>query len=199
MSTQQTESTGRPGRYQRSFSGLVSSLLVTVLVIGGLLYFMGAFRNSTEIEPEPVDYLETVQSAQQAGLTPVYPSALPQGWIATGVDVTPAPEDPVFMIRMLSDDERFVAVRQERATSSALLTKWVDEEPQPGAGYTVPDAVAAPVAREWKGYTDKGGDAAYVAKVGENTVLVFGSAPKKDLQAIVDALVTTTIERTSAK
>ncbi|MFJ9314889.1 DUF4245 family protein [Pimelobacter simplex] len=198
MSTQQTESPGRPGRYQRSFNGLISSLLVTVLVIGGLLYFMGAFRNSTEIEPEAVDYLETVQSAQQAGLTPVYPSALPKGWIATGVDVTPSAEDPVFMIRMLSDDERFVAVRQERATSSALLTKWVDEETQAGAGYTVPASVAAPVAREWKGYTDKGGDSAYVAKVGENTVLVFGSASKQDLQSIVDALVTTKIRSSSS-
>lgn len=189
MSTQQAEPTGRPGRYQRSFSGLISSLLVTVVVIGGLLYFMNAFRNSTEIEPEAIDYLETVQSAQQAGLTPVYPRALPEGWIATGVDVSPG-EDTFFMVRMLTAKKRFVAVRQERATATALLTKWVDEDPQAGAGYTVPASVAHPVAREWKGYTDGGGDAAYVAKVGEDTVLVFGSASKQDLQALVDGLVT---------
>mgnify|MGYP006153648855 CR=1 FL=1 len=35
MSSQQ-EPTGRPGRYQRSAAGLVSSLVVTVVVIGGL-------------------------------------------------------------------------------------------------------------------------------------------------------------------
>lgn len=192
MSTPQTQPPERPGRYQRSAVGLVTSLVVTVVAVGGLLYFMGVFRPDFEVKPEAVDYVEVVQSAQQAGLTPIYPDALPKGWIATGVDVTPG-ERPVFMVRMLTDDDKFVAVRQEDASVTAMLTQWVDEETETRSGYTVPASVAAPVAREWKGYADSGGDSAYAAEIDGETVLVFGSAPAEDLRAIVDALVTAPI------
>ncbi|GAA1528908.1 DUF4245 family protein [Nocardioides humi] len=192
MNAQQAQPPGRPGRYQRSAVGLVTSLVVTVVAIGGLLYFMGVFRPDFEVKPEAVDYVETVRSAQQSGLTPVYPTALPDGWIATGVDVTPG-DDPVFMIRMLTDRGKFVAVRQEDASVGALLGKWVDEKTEAVEGYTVPADVRRPVARDWKGYADAGGDSAYAAEVGDETVLVFGSASRTDLQAIVDALVTTPV------
>ncbi|WGX95609.1 DUF4245 family protein [Nocardioides sp. L-11A] len=189
MSTQQAQPSGSPGRYQRSVVGLVTSLVVTVAAIVGMLYFMGAFRSDFEIEPEAIDYVETVRSAQQAGLTPIYPTSLPKGWIATGVDVTPG-DDPVFMIRLLTDDGKFAAVRQEDASATALLSQWVDEDVEPADDYAVPSEVPAPVARDWEGYSDSGGDTAYVAEVGDETVLVFGSAPAKDLRALVDALVT---------
>ncbi|MBM7518891.1 DUF4245 family protein [Nocardioides nitrophenolicus] len=188
----QSQPPERPGRYQRSAVGLVTSLVVTVVVIGGLLYFMGAFRPDFEVKPEAVDYLETVQDAQRAGLTPVYPDALPKGWISTGVDVTPG-ERPVFMVRLLTDDQKFVAVRQEDSSVTAMLSQWVDESTETRPGYTVPATVAAPVAREWKGYGDSGGDSAYAAEVDGMTVLVFGSAPAKELRAIVDSLVTTPV------
>ncbi|HWJ66080.1 MAG TPA: DUF4245 family protein [Nocardioides sp.] len=193
MSTQQAEPTGRSGRYQRSAAGLVVSLLVTVVAIGGLLYFMGAFRHDFEAKPQAVDHLEVVESAQQSGLTPVYPEALPEGWIATGVDVVPG-DDPVFMVRMLTDDNRFVGVRQEDSSPGALLAAWVDEETETAEGYTVPDAVRRPVARAWEGWTDDGGDTAYVAEFGDETLIVFGSAPAEDLQAVIDSLVTAPVD-----
>ncbi|GAA3544722.1 DUF4245 family protein [Nocardioides daeguensis] len=193
MSTQQSQPSERPGRYQRSAVGLVTSLVVTVVAIGGLLYFMGAFRPDFEVKPEAVDYRETVQSAQQAGLTPVYPDDLPKGWISTGVDVTPG-DRPVFMVRLLTDEEKFVAVRQEDSSVTAMLARWVDEDTETRDGYTVPAAVPTPVARDWKGYADAGGDSAYAAEVDGQTVLVFGSAPAEDLRAVVDSLVTTPID-----
>ncbi|TQK72689.1 DUF4245 family protein [Nocardioides sp. SLBN-35] len=188
----QSQPSERPGRYQRSAVGLVTSLVVTVIAIGALLYFMGAFRPDFEVKPEAVDYVEIVQSAQQAGLTPIYPDALPKGWIATGVDVEPG-DRPVIMVRLLTDDQKFVAVRQEDASITAMLSQWVDEDTETRPGYTVPSSVASPVARDWSGYADAGGDSAYAAEVDGQTVLVFGSAPVEDLQAVVDSLVTTPI------
>lgn len=193
MSSPQTQPTGKAGRYQRSVTGLVTSLVVTVIGLGALLYFTGIFRNDLEIKPEAIDYLETVESAQQAGLAPVYPATLPDGWIATGVEIEPG-DDPVFMLRMLTDENRFVAVRQEDATVPGMLAAWVDDEPQVADGHTVPDDVRAPVARSWKGYTDEGGDTAYAAELGEETLLVFGSASAEDLQTIIDSLVTTPVD-----
>lgn len=187
------EPTGRPGRYQRSVTGLVVSLVVTVVGIGALLYFMGIFRNDFETKPEAIDYLETVQAAQQAGLTAVYPAQLPDGWIVTGADVE-AGDEPVFMLRMLTDDNRFVGVRSEDASVTALLSVWVDEDAEVAEGFTVPDAVPTPLAREWKGYTDDGGDTAYAAELGEQTLLVFGSAPAADLQDLIGVLVTTPVD-----
>lgn len=184
---------GKPGRYQRSAAGLIASLVVTVIGVLALLSFMGLFRPDFEAKPEAVDYLETVESVQLAGLQPPYPPRLPEGWIATGVEVMI--DDPqVFMLRMLTDDDRFVAVRLEKTSVGALLAAWVDEETTPAEGYTVPASVARPVARTWEGYTDGGGDAAYAAEVPAGTVLVFGSAPAADLRTIVDSLVTAPLE-----
>ncbi|NHA01625.1 DUF4245 family protein [Nocardioides sp. W3-2-3] len=198
MSSQPVEPAGKPGRYQRSAAGLITSLVVTVLAIAGLLYFMGAFRPDFEAKPEAIDYLETVQSAQQAGLHPAYPPSLPKGWIATGVDVT-VEEPQVFMLRMLTDDDRFAAVRLEKASVGALLAAWVDEDTATADAYTVPASVKSPVARTWKGYTDDGGDTAYAAEVDGGTVLVFGSAPAGDLRTIVDSLVTTPVPKPAKK
>ena len=185
----QVEPTGKPGRYQRSVMGLVTSLVVTVVAVGALLYFMGMFRNDYQTEPEKIDYLETVRAAQGAGLTPPYPTKLRKGWIATGVDLEPG-DDRVFMLRMLTDDDKFVAVRQEDASVLSLVHTWVDEDATEGEGYRVPTEVPQPVAPEWKGYADEGGDSAYVAEVGDEAIIVFGSAPQQDLQAVIDSLAT---------
>ncbi len=185
----QHEPAGKPGRYQRSAAGLIASLVVTVVGVVALLAFMGLFRPDFEAKPEAVDYLETVESVQQAGFRPPYPPSLPKGWTATGVEVT-IEEPQVFMLRMLTEDDRFVAVRLERASVGALLAAWVDEETASADGHTVPASVKAPVARTWKGYTDDGGDTAYAAEVPAGTVLVFGSAPAADLRTVVDSLVT---------
>lgn len=187
MSTEQTEPTGTPGRYQRSAAGLIVSLVVTVVGIGALLYFMGIFRPDFETKPTAVDYLDTVEALQLSDQAPIYPATLPDGWIATSVTV-PTEKDPYFMVGMLNDEDQFVAVRQEDASFGAMLAGSVDEETESAEGYTVPDSVQRPVAREWEGYTDAGGDTAYLAEVGDQTVMVFGSAPADDLHTVIDAL-----------
>ncbi|GAA3672750.1 hypothetical protein GCM10022237_35410 [Nocardioides ginsengisoli] len=198
MSTQQApQPTEKPGRYNRSFNGLIASMVVTVVALGGLLVFMGFFRNDLVVKPDAINYAGTIADAQQAGLEPVYPMPLPKGWIATGIDI-PSPDEPGFMVRLLTDHSRYVGVRQEKASPGALLSRWVDPDTTPIAGYTVPATVAQPLAREWKGYTD-GRDKAYVATVGDATVLVYGSASAKELQTIVDALVTTPIVKSTSK
>lgn len=191
MSTPQAPSapSGKPGRYTRSAAGLLTSLIVTVVAVGGALMFLGTFRNDYERTPDSVDYTETIAGLQQAGQSPVYPASLPEGWRATGVDV-PTPDDPGTMVRLLTGGEKFLAVRQEDASPLSLARKWVDEEAVGAASYTVPASVASPVAREWKGWADDGGDKAYTAEVGGATVIVFGSASRADLQRIVDGLTT---------
>ncbi len=184
-----TSNTGRPGRYDRSFGGLVAALVVTVVAVGGLLWFFGLFRPDLEVDPDQVDYLRTADEAQDAGLEPVYPTSLPEDWIATAYDVMGG-ERPTFEIRMLTDDDEYVAIRQEAAPSSELVRELVDEEASPIDVYSVRGSVA----EAWEGFEDEGGDTAYAAEVGRQTVLVYGSASPEELQDLIGRLTTEPVE-----
>jgi hypothetical protein len=178
----------RPARYQRSIAGGVGSLVVLVLVVLGFVVFRGVFRDNDEVEQEPVDYLAAVQGAQQSGVRLVYPPRLPNGWTATSVAYTPG-ERPAWGIGMLTDDGKFVGVRQEDADVDTLLEEHVDANPVEGDTVTVD----SPLASEWQEWSDAGGDHAYVASVGDDEVLVYGPAPTADLLTIVESLTDATV------
>lgn len=188
MST--TSETGRPGKYRRSAGGLVAALVLTVALVVAVMWVLGLFRNDLEVETESIDLADAVAGAQEAGLEPAYPASLPKGWRATAAEV-PTDGEGGFEIRMLTDDGRFVGIRQGEASVGALLETYVDED----AASADPYASTGSVAVEWDGYTDDGGDTAYAAalprpngKDSDEVVLVFGSAPAEDLQQIIDLL-----------
>ncbi|UMG91426.1 DUF4245 family protein [Nocardioides sp. TF02-7] len=187
MSTTQV---GRPGKYQRSFGGMVGALLLVVLGVALLLWLLGLFRSDLEVEPDQVDHLRIAAEAQDSGLDPVYPATLPEGWTATAFDVE-AGTDPVFEIRLLTDEERFVGIHEEDAPVSDLLDRYVVEDADPIDPYGSPDSVAG----RWSGYADGEGDTAYAAEVGGRTVLVWGSAPAAELQDVIDRLTDAPVER----
>ncbi len=174
----------RPGRYQRSANGLLAALVVTVLAVVGFVGFRALFGRDLEVEPQRIDYLGTVVLFQEAGAPVVYPEALPPGWIATNVNVERG-ERPAFGMSLLTDDDEFVGVRQEDESVGDLLDLYLDsDEVDEEAAYDASGSVAT----TWEGYSDPGGDFAYVAAVGDATVLVYGSASAEDLQAVVESL-----------
>ena len=79
---------------------------------------------------------------------------------------------------MLTDDDEFVGIHQESATASELVREYVDEDATTIDIYSVRGSVA----EAWQGYEDEGGDTAYAAEVGDQTVLVYGSASPEELQ-----------------
>lgn len=184
-----TTSEGRPGRYERSFGGLVAALVVTVVAVGGLLWFLGLFRSDVEVEPGEVDYLRIAGEAQDSGLEPVYPESLPEDWTATAYDVM-AGDEPVFEIRMLTGDEEFVGIHQESVPASELVREFVNEE---ATSIDVYEARGS-VARAWEGFEDADGDTAYAAEVGGQTVLVYGPAAPEELQDLIGRLTTAPVE-----
>jgi hypothetical protein len=158
---------------------------VTVLFVVAFVAFRALTRDELEVKPEPVDYLATVANLQRSGTKVVYPEDLPEGWIASSLDVIPG-DDPAFGVGMLTDDGTFVGVRQEDAPLDDLLTRYVDEEPTEGGKLTVTGSVA----RTWRSFTDSGGDLAYAAELGDDEVLVYGSASAADLREIIGLLTT---------
>ena len=51
-------------------------------------------------------------------------------------------------------------------------------------------ALDSEVASRWRTFSDPGGDHAYAAEVGGQTVLVYGSAPQDELETLVESLTT---------
>ena len=178
----------QPGRYQRSFAGLVGAILVTLLVIGAFVAFRATFRDQAAQRPVPVDYLAVVAAGQDAGSSVAYPADLPDGWIATSVDLTPG-EDPSWGVGMLTAEEDFAGVRQEAADVEDLLATYLDEDPHDiqRLGEVELDSE---VAATWSAYTDSGGDRAYAAELDGQVVLVYGSASEADLRSVVARLTT---------
>ncbi len=173
------------GRYERSASGLVIAMVVTVAAVVVFVILRSVLSTDVEIEPDNVDYQEKVVQAQGAGLEPVYPSTIPGDWQATGAEVTPG-EPPGFGLTFLTGDDKFVGLRQENDDTDDLLEEYVDAQTDDGD----PFEVTGSVAPTWETYSDEGGDTAYVAEVGEMTVLVYGSADRDDLEQLVGSLTT---------
>lgn len=173
----------KPGKYARSANGLIGSLIVTVVAVLAFVGFRAVTSKDLEVRPEPVDYLETVEAAQESDLTLVYPPSLPEGWIATNVVFVPG-DRPAFGLSILTDDETFIGLRQEDESVADLLTTYVDEEASE-QGTTEFDSR---IATTWETYTDEGGDTAYAAELGDDTLLVYGSASEDDLRLLLESL-----------
>ncbi|NPC95796.1 DUF4245 domain-containing protein [Nocardioides sp. zg-DK7169] len=178
--------TGRAGgtrRYQTSMAGMVGAMLVLLVAIGGFMLLRGVTSDAPEVEVEAVDYLGAVRDQQRIDRRVVYPRTLPDGWKATSIDYVPG-RRPAWGIGMLTDEGTFAGVRQQDEAVDVLLDQFVDEETTTRESLTAPGAIA----REWEGYADEGGDTAFAAEVGGETVLVFGSADAEDLATLVDLL-----------
>lgn len=182
--SESTSQTGKPGRYQRSTGGLLGALIVTVAVIIAFLAFRSFFRDQPEVTPEPVDYQAAVAHAQDEGYRPVHPRELPAGWAATSVTSEAGDDSLSWGLGVLTAEGDFVGVRQEDTSADSLLEEHVDEDVSEEGTVTLPGSVA----RDWATYADDGGDLGYVAEVGEETVLVYGSAPAAELEAFLGLL-----------
>jgi hypothetical protein len=177
------EPTGRPGRHERSTGGLIGALIVTVAVVVAFVVFRSVFRDDVGVSPEPVDLDDAVAGARDAGIEPVHPDPLPAGWSATSVEVTPG-TDSVWAIGLLTPEGDFVGLRQEEEAASSLLSEHVDED----AREIGPVDVEADVGGDWTAYDDAGGDTGFVTEVGEETLLVYGSAPSGEIQGFLSLL-----------
>jgi hypothetical protein len=173
----------QPGRYQRSTSGMVGALLVSVLVILAFVAFRAWSRTDLEVKPTHVDYLAQVGFAQRTGAALVYPAQLPHGWYATNVDFAPGTR-PTLGISMLTAGEEYAGFRQSPLSGPELLSTYVDPHPTSGAPVTLDSGVV----RRWETWTDAGGDTALVARWHRQTLLVFGSASQADLETVAGSL-----------
>ncbi len=173
----------QPSRYTRSFGGMTGALIVTVLFVLAFVAWRGLFRTDVDNTPVAVDWLESVELAQQADFAVVHPRELPAGWTATSVDLF-AGDDPRWGLGVLTDDGDFIGVRQQDTSVDALVELYVDEKAEAGDDASVPSEVTD----TWQTWSDDGGDHGYSTELDEDAVLVYGSAPVQDIETYVGLL-----------
>ncbi|HEU5035481.1 MAG TPA: DUF4245 family protein [Nocardioides sp.] len=181
----QAPETGQPSRYQRSFGGLIGSIIVLVLVVLGIVAFRGAFRTTPEYEPDHIDYRSLVVSIQQTGVTPAYPAELPDGWYVKDATFDPG-ERPVLDLALTTADDHFAGLHEEDEDVDELVDTYVGTDATEGETVAIDSAVAP----RWRTFSDPGGDHGYAADVEGQTVLVYGSAPEDELHSLVESLTT---------
>ena len=175
----------QPGRYNRSFEGLIGAIIIIVVVVLGFVVFRGVFSDAPEQDIPEVDYREQVLGLQSNGVDTVYPTDLPEGWRATEVRFEPG-DSPRLELNFFTDGNDFVGLRLvdeevEDLLEEAGLDRPVEEEPLVGVG---------DVAEQWDGWSDEDGDHAYSAEVGGATVLLYGSVSADVLADVVGRLST---------
>jgi len=180
----ETSETGKPGRYTRSTNGLIGSMIVLVLVVLGIVAFRGAFRETPDYQPEKIDYLPLISSIQQSGNSPAYPETLPDGWYVK--DARFEPEDQSLDLAMATADGRFAGIHQEDTSLDELVDTYVGGEATEGDEVEI----AGTVAPTWQTFSDPGGDHAFAAELGDQTILVYGSADEDELRGLVESLTT---------
>lgn len=177
---------GQPGRYQRSSSGLLGAMVVLVV---GVLFFVllrGCTREVPDGGAETVAYRPVATQARKAGLLAPTPSPLPSRWRATSVRFTPpdaSSSDATgsWHLGLLSAQERYVAVEETSDDVDSLLPD------------TVSDAVRGPVVRiegrTWRSWTgSRSSYALSTAVTGGRQVLVGSPAGRSLVRGVVDRL-----------
>ena len=177
----------QPGRYQRSPAGMVGAMLVLLLLIGAFVGFRALNREELSVEPERVDYLDAVAAAQAEGWRVAYPADLPSGWRATSLDAAPEVD---WGIGFLTPDG-FAGVQQSDRSLRELLRTYVDEDTSSLAAVDP----GGEIGNRWAAYGDEGGDRAFATQLGDQTLLVYGSAPEDDLLALAGRLTTERVAR----
>jgi hypothetical protein len=178
----------RPSRYDRSFGGLLAAMVVTVLFVAAYVGFRALTRDQPDIQPE-VDYAACVALLEDADVSVVHPSSLPDGWRATGVHFERA-EPPQWRLALLTDDDEFVGVVQQEEDVDDLLAEYVDEQPRQEEDAAPDNSLGV---ASWQSWSDTGGDHAFSAEpatgpLAGQTLLVYGSAPVADLERVVGLL-----------
>lgn len=173
----------QPSRYTRSFNGMIGAMIVTIVFVLVFVGWRALFRGEADEVVPTVDWRESIEQAESAGLSVVHPSELPQGWTATSVDLS-AGDDPRWGLGVLTDDGDFVGIRQQDRPVDELVRTYVDEEPVEGDEVSLPSDVAS----TWLTWSDDGGDHGWSTEIGDESLLVYGSAPVEDIEAYIGTL-----------
>ncbi len=171
----------RPGRYQRSFAGMLGAMVVLVLVVGAFVVFRETTREDPANPVVAVDFKRPAQFARdEADFELLSPQKLPEGWMATSVRFTQG-DDQEWHLGMLTDEDRYVGLEQSNRTVDDMVEDFVDEKAEQGDDVTI-------AGESWESWTDAGDDLALVRESDDVTTLVVGRVSQETLEELIATL-----------
>jgi hypothetical protein len=171
----------QPGRYQRSFRGMIGAMFVLLLVVAAFVAFRSAVRNDPADPVKAVDYKHPAQFARdEADFDVLVPRELPDGWIATSVRYVGGQEQS-WHLGLLTPERRYVGLEQADRPASSMVEEFVDENAVPGDEVRID-------GKQWQRWTDSGDDVALVRTGTDGTTLVVGTVPESTLAKFVTSL-----------
>jgi len=171
----------QPGRYQRSFSGMIGAMAVLLLAVGAFVLFRDVNRDDPASPVHAVDYRGPADYARGvATFDLLAPAKLPEGWIATSVNFTQG-EEQAWHLGFLTDERHYVGLEQADRPVSGMVEDFVDQEAVQGD-----DVVVA--GKTWETWSDDGDDLALVNDSGGVTTVVVGRVPEETLKAFINTL-----------
>ncbi|QCX26712.1 DUF4245 domain-containing protein [Nocardioides jishulii] len=184
-----------PGRYQTSMAGMVGAMIVLIGCVLAFVAFRETSREVPQVEPEAIAWQDAVTALANEGYAIIAPNGLPDGWIATNIRSRPG-DPPVLELSMLTDEEKFVGYRQDDERLEDMLETYVDKKARPGEPVEV---TGGDFAGEWETWSDEGGDHALVRDLGDQRLMVYGSAPTEDLVELASRLTVAESSRPAAQ
>lgn len=163
------------------WADVVRSLVIVLLVIGAFALYQSVLTDDPGDPTPALDYQTAVQAARDdAGYPVLAPAELPDGWEATSVRYTPAPEWG-WHLGILTDDEEYVGLEQAVIDPADLI--------ESAAEGTQPDGTIEIDGTEWQVRRDESrGETTLVRQQQDITTLVTGTASQETLEDYVRSL-----------
>ncbi len=160
----------------------MGDIVRSVLVLGGIvlaLWLFGRLFTVTPDEPTAsVDWQTAASGVEpRAGYAPLVPPSLPEGWRATTAKLT----GTQWQLGVVTDDGGYIGLTQASVEPETLLR---DRAPGSKAAGEVELG-----GRTWQERTGPEEDTTFVTTVGEQAVVVRGSADRDVLEDYVASLV----------
>jgi hypothetical protein len=171
----------QPGRYQRSFPGMVGAMIVLVLVVAAFVVFREVVREEPSNRVEPVEFARPAEYARgEADFDLLAPRELPEGWIATSVRFTAGPKQ-AWHLGTLTDEGRYVGLEQAETPIPRMVEQHVDEAAEQGDDVTID-------GETWQTWTDEDGDLALVRRSDDVTTLLVGRVSQETIEDFLTTL-----------
>lgn len=179
----------KPNRYLLPATNMVGALVVLLLCIGAYVGFRALVRDNRTRPPQSVEYASWARAGRNDHRLATLVPALPRGWRATSASYTSGVQ-PHWHLGVLTDRGRYVGVEESVDPTEDQVHQYVDEQADAGP-------VVRIAGRTWRSWTDSGGDYAVSRRQaaprgnGQETVLVVGSAPPRQVRAYAASLSAT--------